>query len=357
MPSPNPEDRLQAQLSFFDRTPSDPIVMNTIQTDAETEPAACVEDAQVEAHADAVAPAVATDDVGDVHDEPLGQRLRAARKARGLSCTDAARTLKLPLSVLRALEAEQFERIGHGVYLRGYLSKYLHLLELPQVLADRVLQQHVALPPLTTAVTMSRPRYLFERYSGSALYLILTAVFVVPAVLLAMHGGLDRNLVRIAPLDAPSAKFAASAVAIKPLPETASAAAAPVANAPPVKPDESPLIASMTPFPAPAAMPTTSRPAAVDTVRHHLQLSLTEPSWVEIDEDSGKKLEYGLLPAGSVRDYASDQAIDVHIGNANGVTLTIDGKPQDLSDFRRANVAHLKVVDGVVSPSPSHSGG
>lgn len=323
--------------------------MNTIQTDAETQLAACIEDAQVEAHTDAVAPAVAdavvaTDnEASDGYDEPLGQRLRAARKARGLSCADAAHALKLPATVLRSLEAEQLERIGHGVYLRGYLSKYLQLLDLPQVLAERVLQQHEAPPPLTTAVTMSRPRYLFERYSGSALYVILTAVFVVPAVLLAMHGGLDRNLVRIAPLDAPSVKFAAPANAIKSLSETA-AAVAPAANAPPVKPDESPLIASMTPFPA---------PAAVDAARHHLQLSLTEPSWVEIDDDSGKKLEYGLLPAGSVRDYASDRAIEVRIGNANGATLTIDGKPQDLSDFRRANVAHLKVVDGVVSPSQS----
>ncbi len=136
-----------------------------------------------------------------VEEEKLGQRLRAAREACGMTREDAASRMKLQLSVLDALERDQFDRIGHGVYLRGYLHKYLALLGLPLILADRVLQDHSHLPPLTTSGTISRPRYLFQRYSGSALYLVLTGVIIVPAVLLAMRAGFDSNLVRIAPLD------------------------------------------------------------------------------------------------------------------------------------------------------------
>jgi cytoskeleton protein RodZ len=295
-----------------------------------------------------------------VLDASLGQRLRAAREARGLSCDAASHALKLPITVVKALEAEQFERIGHGVFLRGYLSKYLQLLDLPQVLADRVVQDHAELPPLTTNGTISHPRYLFERYSGSALYLILTGVIVVPAVLLALRAGFDQNLTRITPLDAPPPAIAALvadhaiAATAADAPVTQPSVQLPAAPAP-AKPEETPLVASMTPFPAAAAEKksvSVSAPASKPGNRMHL--SLTQASWVEIVDAAGTKIEYGLLPAGSERDYASDQVLDIRIGNADGASLTIDGKALDLATFRRANVAHLKLVDG--TPSTLHGG-
>src|SRR5581483_3675550 len=126
--------------------------------------------------------------------ESLGQRLRAAREARGWRGEDVAQRLKLPLSTIQALEGDCYDRIGHGIYLRSYVTKYLRLLDLPQVLAERALGQEVELPPLVTSGTISRPRYLFQRYSVSALYLILTGVIIVPAVLLAMRAGFEPNL-------------------------------------------------------------------------------------------------------------------------------------------------------------------
>ncbi|MGH8090183.1 MAG: helix-turn-helix domain-containing protein [Rudaea sp.] len=288
-------------------------------------------------------------------DASLGQRLRTAREARGLSCDAVSHALKLPITVVKALEAEQFERIGHGVFLRGYLSKYLQLLDLPQVLADRVVQDHAELPPLTTNGTISHPRYLFERYSGSALYLILTGVIVVPAVLLALRAGFDQNLTRITPLDTPPPVIAASvadhAVAAPAADATVSRSSVQLPAAPaPAKPEETPLVASMAPFPAATAE---KKPAAVSAPvskpGNRMHLSLTQASWVEIVDAAGTKIEYGLLPAGSERDYASDQALDIRIGNAEGASLTIDGKALDLATFRRANVAHLKLVDGTAS--------
>lgn len=273
-------------------------------------------------------------------DASLGQRLRAAREARGLSCEEAAHALKLPATVLKALEAEQFERIGHGVYLRGYLCKYLQLLDLPQVLADRVVHEHAEPPPLTTNGTISHPRFLFERYSGSALYLTLTGVIIVPAVLVALRVGFDQNLARVTPLDA------APPAVVAPVATISNAETRPAAMPTVSKPEETPLAASMTPFPATAeSKPATVTPPAASSA-NHLHLSLTQPSWVEVVDTDGKKLEYGLLPADSEHDYASDKALDIRIGNADGATLTIDGKPQDLAPFRHANVAHLKVSDG-----------
>ena len=181
-----------------------------------------------------------------------------AREAKGLSCEAAAQTLKLPVAVLQSLETERFDRIGHAIYLRSYLSKYLQLLDLPQVLADRVVQENATpAPQLVTTGTVSRPRYLFDRYSGSALYLILTGVIVVPAVLLAMRAGFDQNLVRVAPLDASEVlapaklleEASAASAGSSPVDAAPTAASMSVAQAN----TSAPYIASMTPFPAAVA--------------------------------------------------------------------------------------------------------
>ena len=298
-------------------------------------------------------------------EESLGQRLRAAREARGMQCEEAAHAMRLPLATVQALEADRYERIGEGIYLRSYLSKYLRLLDLPQVLADRVLNQHAELPPLVTSGTISRPRYLFERYSSSALYLILTAVIIVPAVWLAMRAGFDGNLAQVTPLDTPSsvssaAGSSADASATNSLPQHASNPATPAAQA-----DEPPLVASLAPFPAmkheAAEADASSEHASSEVAtaakpgEHTLRLALAEASWVEIVAADGEKLEFGLLGPGTVRVYHSAKSIDVRLGNVVGASVEIDGKAQDLAAFRHANVARFRL--GAGETSISHSGG
>lgn len=290
--------------------------------------------------------------------ESLGQRLRAAREARGMKMDDAAHAMKLPLSTVQALEGDRYERIGEGIYLRSYLAKYLRLLDLPQVLAERVLTQAAQPPPLVMSGTISRPRYLFERYSSSALYLILTAVIIVPAVWLAMRGGFEAGTVQITPLD--SAEPASGIVARGNAPSPASAAPS---NG--ERPEDAPLAASMAPFPAikreteasdstpVAAKPAPAAPAPDGT--HTLRLTLPEASWVEIVANDGEKIEYGLLPAGTTRTYHSAKSVDIRLGNAAGATFEIDGKAQDIGPYRHSNVAHFRLngSDGTIS----HSGG
>jgi cytoskeleton protein RodZ len=294
-----------------------------------------------------------------VEDESLGQRLRAAREARGMTREEAASRTKLQLSVIDSLERDHFERIGHGVYLRGYLQKYLALLGLPLILADRVLQDHSNLPPLTTSGTISRPRYLFQRYSGSALYLVLTGVIIVPAVLLAMRAGFDSNLVRIAPLDSSENSSVAHNDTELKLPSPT----APVGDMPQTPSQQSsaaeerPLAASMTPF---ASSPVVEAPkqsveAATPAGQHSLKITLGEASWVEVTTADGQKLDYGLLAAGTTHIYHSAQSIDARLGNITGASVEVDGKAQDLTAFRHANVAHFKLSGG--DTTLSHSGG
>lgn len=296
---------------------------------------------------------------------PLGQRLRAARDARGWSRADVANRLKLPLKLIERLECDDYAGLTDGVFLRGYLGNYARLVGVPVEQATSVAAAHTQSVPLVATGTISHSRYLFDRYSVSATYLVLTAIIVVPAVWLATHGGLEQNLARTTPLDPPASAISAPAREAVPLPLDASAAGAnpvaatanaPVAGAPDAAPtgatqDPSPVIASMTPFataPAqePAAAPA-AHSAAAGSGAHTLTLKLSQQSWVEITAPDGRKVEYSMLAAGSEHSYRSDGQLSVRLGNAQGAQLSTDGVLVDLAPFQRGNVAHVKVFGEV----------
>ena len=299
----------------------------------------------------------------------LGHRLRTAREAMGLTRAETATKLRLPLRVLARLEDDDYQGMDESVYLRGYLSSYARLVGVPVVVAENAAAAHARVVPLVATGTVSRSRYLFDRYSVSATYLILTGLIVVPAVWLATHGGLEQNLARTTSLDSPTSisvppiaqngatdagDTSSNATTDEQGSSTAADATTTVAAVEPPKQEQMPVVASMTPFSAqpPAAAPTPEVAAPAKTGAHTLTLKIKSASWVEIVDADGTKLESGILPAGAERSYSSDRQLSVRLGNAEGAEVGVDGKPVDLAPFRRANVARLRVFgpEGAEAP-------
>jgi len=316
------------------------------------------------------APEAADDDIAEVlplHESagvPLGRRLMAARESRGLSIADVSGRLKLPVKLIERLEGDDYTGMTDGVFLRGYLGSYARLVGVPVEQATSVAAAHTQTVPLVATGTISRSRYLFDRYSVSATYLVLTAIIVVPAVWLATHGGLEQNLARTTPLDppavtalapehdAPSSGHGATAA------EDESPTRLPVDSGPnqplqALPADPSPVIASMTPFSAAPAAVTLPVSAATESAvggAHTLILKLSQQSWVEVTAADGRKLEYGMLAAGSEHTYRSDGQLSVRLGNVQGAQLHTDGTAVDLTPFQRGNVAHVRVFGEGGSP-------
>lgn len=304
------------------------------------------------------APAVEEDGAMDLRERvesALGQHLVAAREQRGWTRAEVASRLRLPVKLVERLECDDYAGMSDGVFLRGYLASYARLVGVPVEQATRVAETHARTAPLVATGTISRTRYLFERYSVSATYLALTAIIVVPAVWLATHGGLEQNLVRTTPLD-PPAHVASSptstniAVPVPPVTESR-AGDVPAVSKPP---EQTPVIASMAPFPSapesvpePAAAPPAASEGGGD---HTVKLKLAQQSWVEIVAADGRKLEYSMLAAGSEHVYHSDSVVTVRIGNVQGAQLDVDGASFDLTPYQRGNVAHFRLLaDGSVA--------
>lgn len=303
----------------------------------------------------------------------LGPRLAAAREHYGWSHADVAARLKLPVKLIARLEGGDYAGLTEGIFLRGYLVSYARLVGVPTDEAIRVATAHSHAAPLVATGTISHSRYLLDRYSVSATYLILTAIIVVPAVWLATHGGLQQNLARTTLLDpqptvSEVSREAGSAAADAPSEAIATAAGAPANGVlAPQTPEllqaaPSPVVASMASFPsehtdAPAVTPDSRVFTAAQSIgsgAHSLDLKLAQQSWVEITGADGQKIEYAMLAAGSEHSYRSDGPVSIVLGNAQGATMTTDGTAFDLTPFQHGNVAHVKLF-GTADPGVTRS--
>lgn len=275
--------------------------------------------------------------------EPLGMQLRLARERAGLSLENVGAQLRLPTAIVDAMEREDWARLGAAIYVRSYVGSYLRLLGLPEALLAQAVANERPAPPLVTLATRSRMRHTLDTTVRNAVYLVMTAVLVVPVVLVARHYQ-ARDRVQDLTLEADGA--------LRPTPvgETGdgwgstpardpSAAAiaspstrVPVDTAPSVAeaaaPD--PVMASMTPFPKPSA--TTA-----------LVLTFESESWVDVVGPDGARLERGLVAAGERRRFDAGSVAHVTLGNADGVRVEHAGREIDLTPFRAANVARFAV--------------
>jgi cytoskeleton protein RodZ len=267
-----------------------------------------------------------------------GARLRQAREAAGLTLEAVGQQLRMPVQVVKSLEAEQWDRLGAPVFVRGQLKSYARLLKVD--LGDVLDQAHIGpvVPPQLVSHTHTpRARRIAESVGRRVLYVGITAVLAVP-VWFATRGHFDgaANTPSTASLDvipaavpvAGTGPAAQAAPAVAPAPSTAPSA---------------PYLASLTPVPRPTA----SAPAPSGA----LSLQFKGDSWVDIAAPDGSTVEKALIKSGETRTFSPGQVARMVLGNASAVEVQQGGTIVDLSPYQRANVARFTVSsDGSVAP-------
>jgi cytoskeleton protein RodZ len=222
-------------------------------------------------------------------------------------------------------------------------------------------------PPLVTLAPQSRMRRTLDKSLRNAVYLVMTAVLVVPVFLVARHYQARERVEELTlETDAvPSVDTGAAAIATAPsgappsaVAPPASTAADPLAAIPPTtdpvspsgavtapgsvaatSPGPDPVMASMAPFPKPAS------PGA-------LVLTFRGESWIDVVGPGGTRVERGLVAAGTERTYEPGEVARITLGNADGVDVEHGGRDVDLTPFRSANVAKFAVSsDGAPAPA------
>ena len=285
-----------------------------------------------------------------------GARLRAAREARRHTVKDAAEALRLSEATVRALEDNDMSRLPPETFVRGYLRSYARWLDVPEgeVVASRTDDSaEMTMAPIAIErrdmdlAAVGRGRQLAGLLIG-LLLLVLAGVWGInhlrqpatpvvpdprvmssPDVPAATHRG------------SPPAVVAESADVEPVIPDLTSSPEAPFVPEQPLGVNEpSAFVAedSVVEQPAVSAPPeVTEQATGSEAVRVTVNLEFREESWVEVSDVQGRLLLYKLAADDSQARVEGEPPLQVYLGNAPGVSITVDNQPFDTAPFTRRN--------------------
>jgi cytoskeleton protein RodZ len=289
----------------------------------------------------------------------IGETLRRERLKRNLEVGQIAQELKIASRFLEAIESGQFDKLPGGVFTRSFIVQYARLLGLDEEQIAGGLQSTLdplpevpaspeAPKPSDSAIRVPRVEEWEAvgeghlRWSSSSL---LSAALVVVVMLLCSGVyALYAWWQRAHRYEAADQHPQVAAVQPAPTPAPVEQPAPPAVDASTVSTGAQPPSGSPAPsVPAPQPVPVTGAslsrssaappavPAAGVSPTHtdapvRVELIAEEPVWVLVRSD-GKYSFSGTLNARESRTVEATSTVLLRLGNAGGVTITLNGKP------------------------------
>lgn len=273
----------------------------------------------------------------------LGAYLRSLRESKGGSLEDMARSTRVGIRHLEALEEERLGDLPSPVFVRGFIRAYCGFLrESPDtalghyqdLLAERVAVTAASLPPRARASGANTSVVV-----GIGLLIVLGLGLIGINLILKKSDGTSVTVAKMERPEEPTAR-AAPPPATRPHPPAPAAAPEPPRAAAPAT-----SIAQV-----PAGAPQASTVSAKATPgAQRLVIKALEATWVRVQADEGHVAEE-LLPPGASREWAAERRFLLTIGNAGGVELTLNGKALPPLGAKGSVIQRLEL------PAPATSG-
>lgn len=315
----------------------------------------------------------------------FGERLQREREMRSITLDEIANSTKIGTRLLRALEAEEFDKLPGGIFNKGFVRAYARFLGLDEeqavidYLAAEGEQEFKRRAPAGTQENRnaSQPQ-LFAIKGGSRpdnVYNIRASVdvveqepaqaggFLMAAVILVFVLGIGGFGWKYYSSHSATANTPSTGVPTQTAPAVQSPAPSQPDNsaAAPASSSAAPVSAANTPADTKAdtqvdksgasSQPSVSKPADAHPVTDNvkpiasaseekkvadkiasvpssftLDLRADEQSWMQISSE-GKVLWSGIVNKGDTKSFRASKELVVKLGNAPGVELSYNGKP------------------------------
>lgn len=287
---------------------------------------------------------------------PLGDWLRERREELGVSLEQAEAETRIRLRSLEALETEDFDALPDLVVGRGFLRNYAAYLELdPQTAVSRYGELVAAPEPESVRVDEPSPfdsgsfrpvplHEMPDARSGRGLLIALLAILVV-ALAVAAWWAYPRisewipweNLTAFSAAERPTEQAikGPGGVDLSTATHTPTAAAVEVSTPssqrtgePTDEPSEARTEAPPTLEPTlteaftPSPSPTPSPPVYTGIF---FELVFTDTSWIQVTTDGVRQFQ-GELQSGTYRSFYADERLELRVGNAGAVDITLNGQ-------------------------------
>jgi cytoskeletal protein RodZ len=237
----------------------------------------------------------------------IGDTLAEARRQAGLTITQVSRQTRIRESIIRAIEQGDFSACGGDFYARGHIRSIAAAVGADPVPLIREYDEEHGPPGGMRASQIFEPATPIKIREPRNLHL----GWVLAVAVLALAGfGAYHFYPRHS-----SDPTASSTVKVH------------ASTTPTTK-------ASTTSKPATQQKPAVPPGVAV------IRLTAAQDCWVGLNSSSGQTLFQGLVSAGSTKVWDEKNQVSLVIGNPPGITLTVDGKTQQLA---KGQVARLDI--------------
>jgi cytoskeleton protein RodZ len=233
----------------------------------------------------------------------LGSLIAQARKSAGLSIEDLSALTSIRSALLREIESNNFTGCGGETYARGHIRNIAIKLEVdPQVFITAFEEEHVrpdhSLQNLLVENSVMREPQETRKVSWKVLATISVAsLFVV-------------GLAQIIVSNSSSTE----------IPDPISSVLQSESATPSSSPD--PMMTS-------EATPTEQATVSTGTGVELVIFASRGKSWLFVSDELGRTLFSGQMAQGTTKTFTTDVSLNVKIGNAGGVDLTVNGKKVD----------------------------
>jgi cytoskeletal protein RodZ len=273
----------------------------------------------------------------------VAEILRRARQRLELSIEHAAADAGVPLRYARILEGEVPAGVGISdeLYLVPFLRRYARALGLnAEELLPEFLGQVHEVPPAASHAVRARPNRTPALWKGAA---VVLAIAVATVVILRQTPDRSADDEDVWSDGEPAASDAVE-LAAAPQPTLTAAAESPIAAITP---------AFETAAAASAPIPTATVAAAGAIGGRELRIVAAEETWLSLGIDDEPKRNI-LLQPGETRSWTAARGFTLTVGNAGGITVSLDG--HELPPLGRSGqvVRNLRLPPG---DAPAASGG
>lgn len=272
----------------------------------------------------------------------LGNQLREAREAAGLSLPDVEEATRIRRALLQALEEERFSDLPGDVYTKGFIRNYARFLGLDGDAMVAEYNRSTGHVPVSTPEVLDEP--LTRGGVARSLRRIVLGFLVVVLVALAGWYAYSRWYLGSDPLQDALAWWPPSLTLLQR--PTASPTAVPEPTATPIwaaeEPTTAPTVAPTlaeptaappTPIvaptepPAPTPIPPTPTPEPTRVILGiEVRAEPNQDCYFEVSAD-GEDLFVGIVAAGEGAVWTADERIELLVGNAGGVDLFVNDVP------------------------------
>jgi cytoskeleton protein RodZ len=233
----------------------------------------------------------------------LGSLIAQARKSAGLSIEDLSALTSIRSTLLREIESNNFTGCGGETYARGHIRNIAIKLEVdPQVFITAFEEEHMrldhSLQDLLVENSVMREPQETRKVSWKVLATISVAsLFVV---------GLAQVIV--------------SNTSTTEIPDPLTTVSQSKSSTPSSSPD--PMVTS-------EATPTEQATVSTGTGVELIIYTARDRSWLFVSDAAGRTLFSGQMAQGTTKTFTTDVSLNIKIGNAGGVDLTVNGKKVD----------------------------